>query len=406
MATVKVILRENKLNPNTGVAPLYLRIIKDRKAKFISLGVKIKPKYWNEKEMTVKKGCTNYQQLNAFITKKRSEAENTALTIETKNQSVSSKNIKEEIMGKKPTNFFEFTFPRLKQLKNSLSPSTYFTYEGYLNKLERYVGSKELNFDDIDIPFIKKYESYLYNELKNKPGTVEFSFRCIKIFFNLAIKEGIVDSRIYPFSNYKFKVTKPIKNYLNKDQFEAVLNYKQRHFSDSEVNYDMFIFACYAGGLRFSDVLELKWENYFESEQRLVKIIRKTKRKHQFKLPSKAVEIITKYNKTEKKATDYIFPLLENDFDYNSSPDIFFYKKTLCNKKANSTINRMGKDLELPFSLSFHASRHTFATRALTKGMRIEHVSKILDHTNISITQIYAKVVSEELDKAMEIMDN
>ena len=66
----------------------------------------------------------------------------------------------------------------------------------------------------------------------------------------------------------------------------------------------------------------------------------------------------------------------------------------------------MGTDLELPFPLSFHTSRHTFATSALTKGMRIEHVSKILDHTEISTTQIYAKIVSEELDKAMEIMNN
>ena len=155
MATVKVILRENKLNPKTGVAPLYLRIIKDRKAKFISIGVKIKPKYWNEESMTVKKGCTNYQQLNVFITNKRAEAEKSALNIETKNKSVSSKNIKEEIMGKRPSNFFEFTYPRLKQLKNSLSVSTYLTYQGYLNKLEKYVGSKELNFDDIDIPFMR-----------------------------------------------------------------------------------------------------------------------------------------------------------------------------------------------------------------------------------------------------------
>ena len=406
MATVKVILRENKLNPNTGVAPLYLRIIKDRKAKFISIGVKVDPKYWNEKEMTVKKGYTNYQELNVFITNKRAEAEKTALNIETKHKSVSSKNIKEEIMGKKPTNFFAYAYPRLKQLKNSLSVSSYLTYEGYLNKLEKFIGSKELNFDDINIPFIKEYETYLYNEKKNKPGTVEFSFRCIKIFFNLAIKEGLVDSRIYPFQNYQFKVPKPVKYYLNKDQFEAMLNYKKRPFYDSEVYYDMFVFACYGGGLRFLDVLGLKWENFIESEKRVVKVIHKTKRKHQFKLPSKAVEIIKKYDKPDKKNTDYIFPLLRNDFNYNSSPEVLFHEKTFLNKRANITIHRMAKDLELPFPLSFHASRHTFATRALTKGMRIEHVSKILDHTEIRTTQVYAKVVSEELDKAMEIMDN
>ncbi len=406
MATVKVILRENKLNSKTGVAPLYLRIIKDRKAKFISLGIKINPKYWNEEAMTVKKGCENYQEFNAYITKKRSEAENTALKIETNNKSVSTKKIKEEIMGKQSGNFFAFAYPRLEQLKNTHSPSTYRSYEVYLKKLETFAGSKDLNFDEIDISFVKKYENYLYTKCNNKTITVEYSFRCIKIFYNLAIREGLADSRQYPFTNYTFKVPRPVKNYLNNDQFEAVLNYKKRHFRDSEINYDMFVFSCYAGGLRFFDVIDLKWMNYIESEQRIVKVIRKTKRKHQFRLPAKAVEIIMKYDRKDKKPSDHVFPLLKNDFDYTSNPLVLFYEKTLLNKRANSTINMMGKDLKLPFSLSFHTSRHTFATRALTKGMRIEHVSKILDHTNISITQIYAKIVSEELDKAMEIMNN
>lgn len=58
--------------------------------------------------------------------------------------------------------------------------------------------------------------------------------------------------------------------------------------------------------------------------------------------------------------------------------------------------------MELPFTLSFHLSPHTFATNALNNGMRIEYVSKLMDHSDIGITQIYAKVISEELDKAVE----
>ena len=58
--------------------------------------------------------------------------------------------------------------------------------------------------------------------------------------------------------------------------------------------------------------------------------------------------------------------------------------------------------MKLPFSLSFHLARHTFATNALNNGMRIEHVSKLLDHTNIGTTQIYAKIVSQELDDAVD----
>ena len=166
----------------------------------------------------------------------------------------------------------------------------------------------------------------------------------------------------------------------------------------------MFVFASYAGGLRFFDVLELKWENYFEKENRIVKVLRKTKRKHQFKLPGKAISIIEKYRTKKSKSTDYIFPLLKNDFDYNIAPEIIYMHKEKFNKRANNTLHRIGEDLELPFVLTFHTSRHTFATRALNKGMRIEHVSKILDHTNISITQIYAKIIDKELDKAMDIM--
>lgn len=406
MATsVKVIIRKDKISKKENLAPLFLRIIKDRKTKFIYLGVKVDPKYWDEEKMKVKKGATNYSEINNFILQKRAEAEKTSLELENTSSYTSPSKIKEKIVGKKPKNFFDYAYPKLRQMKNSISPSTYMSYVQYLGKFEKYIGSTNLLFNEIDINMVKDYENHLYEKQKNSPSTVEYSFRVIKIILNHAINEGIIDSSLYPFKNYRFKVPKPVKNYLSNEQFEAVLNYKNRPSYDSDIYYDMFVFACFAGGLRFFDVLEMKWFNFIEEEQRLVKVIRKTKRKHQFKLPQKAVDILMKYKKEESKNDHYIFPVLKNDFDYKIAPEIIYLEKENFNKRANITIRRMGKDLGLPFNLTFHTSRHTFATRALTKGMRIEHVSKILDHTNISITQIYAKIVNEELDKAMEIMD-
>ena len=55
--------------------------------------------------------------------------------------------------------------------------------------------------------------------------------------------------------------------------------------------------------------------------------------------------------------------------------------------------------------LYFHTSRHTFATRALRKGMRMEYASKIMGYSNLKTTQMYAKVVNEELDKAMDVFN-
>jgi len=405
MASVKVVLRKDKINKKNGLAPLYLRIIKDRKTKFISLGIKIEPKYWNEDKMLIKKGATNYQEFNNYILQKRAEAERTSIVLETENNGTTISNIKEKIVGPKSKNFFTYAEKKIKELKYSLSPSTFNSYNIYVKKIEKFHGSRDLNFSDIDLTYIKSYEKYLFKK-GNSAATVEYSFRVIKMFFNHAINEGIIGWDKYPFKNYRIKVPKPIKYYLNEEQFKALLEYKGRPLHDSELFYDMFVFACYAGGLRFFDVLELKWNDYLEDEQRIVKVIRKTKRKHQFKLPKKAVEILEKYKKDKQKKSDYVFPLLRNGFDYTIAPEIIYHEKEKHTKRANRTLKLIGKELKFPFKLTFHTSRHTFATRALNKGMRIEHVSKILDHSNISITQVYAKIINKELDKAMDIMDD
>ena len=405
MATVKVVIRKDKTNLKTGLAPLFLRLIKNRKTKFITLGIKIEPKYWNEEKSVIRKGAENYQELNSYIIQKRAEAEKATLEIESLNSTASTKKIKDRIIGKKPQNFFEYVEKKLSELKHSIAPSTFDTYTVYIQKLEKFLGHKNIAFQEIDISLIKEYENYLYVKKGNKPSTVEYSFRVIKVFFNYAISEDVIDYNTYPFRQYKFKNPKAVKNYLNEDQFQAVLDYTPPTNFNYNVYYDMFIFACFAGGLRYFDVLESKWENFNVGEERITKVIRKTKRKHQIKLPKKAVEIINKYKTKDTKQSDYIFPILSNDIDYSISKEMIYQAKKKYNPLINHFLRKMSLALELPFRVSFHTSRHTFATRALNKGMRIEHVSKVLDHTDISITQIYAKIVNKELDKAMEIFN-
>ncbi len=72
------------------------------------------------------------------------------------------------------------------------------------------------------------------------------------------------------------------------------------------------------------------------------------------------------------------------------------------NKNLKIIAGKVG--IEKP--LSFHISRHTWATRALRKGISIDKVSKIMGHAAIRETQIYAKIVNEELDKAMDVFNN
>ena len=115
-----------------------------------------------------------------------------------------------------------------------------------------------------------------------------------------------------------------------------------------------------------------------------------------------AIDILNKYRKEGAQPNDYIFPIITDKKSFTKSEEIRYFISQRENHSANFQLNRMGKMLKLPFPLSFHLSRHSFATNALNNGMRIEHVSKLIDHRDISTTQVYAKIISEELDKAVD----
>lgn len=164
----------------------------------------------------------------------------------------------------------------------------------------------------------------------------------------------------------------------------------------------MFLFSAFGGGLRISDVMLLQWKCYDEETQKITKVIQKTQKQHSFKLGAKSVAILNKYKPKTIDPEAFIFPVLDN-------PERIFndekYKSTRIRSKVrlgDVHLKKMGEDLKLPFNLHFHLSRHTFATNALNNGMRIEYVSKLLDHSSIQQTQVYAKIVSEELDNAVD----
>ena len=123
---------------------------------------------------------------------------------------------------------------------------------------------------------------------------------------------------------------------------------------------------------------------------------------HQFKIGQLALDIINKYKKENAEQDDFIFPVITNKELYLKNDEYRYTFIESANKAANFQLQRIAKKLEIPVKVTFHISRHTFATNALNNGMRIEHVSKLMDHRDISTTQVYAKIISEELDKAVD----
>lgn len=201
--TVNVVFFPKRKN-KSGLAPLYLRVIKKRKQSYILLG-KIEEKHWDEKNKRVKKGMENSQRFNNMIAHRKAEAEGVALELEVKSKDLNAKNLKEEVVGKAPESFFKYADRFFVEMQNKLKPSSIDKTRHIITKIRTYMGKSDLMFHDIDVTWLKKYDAYLRNTLKNSNNTVVANFKLIRRIINEAIKEDIIDYGKNPFLKFKLK---------------------------------------------------------------------------------------------------------------------------------------------------------------------------------------------------------
>jgi integrase len=399
MAIIKIILRTERVN-GKNEHPLRLRITKDRKSKSFNLGIHLLAEQWDEEKQRAKKNHPNATKINAYLAQKVAEAEGVTVELETQSKYIGTSRIKETIMGNSAIEFF----PYAERFANSFYASgkigSYKRAKSVIQKLNKYVRGKKICFDIFTVSFLKEYEYYLTSELKNRTNTVHANFRLIRTIINNAIREDVVPAELNPFNKMKLKLEQTTREFLTEDELHKIesLSLQKNYMINHHRN--MYVFSSYAGGLRISDVLQLRWKN-FDGEKIFIKI-RKTQTPLSISLPSKAIEVINSYKKEKGSDSDFIFPILKISPDEKDAT-IIHTAISRATAYTNKDIKKLASLCDIDKHLSFHTSRHTWATRALTKGMRIEHVSKLMGHAAIKETQVYAKIINSELDKAMAL---
>ena len=231
--------------------------------------------------------------------------------------------------------------------------------------------------------FIKEYEIYLSTDAGLHNGSVWSNCMWLKTIVAKAHYNGLTPRN--PFAQYRVNQNIKDRAYLTEDEIKAVMTHK---FADGRLAYirDLFVFASFTA-LSFVDIKELTTDDIVDvnGEKWILSKRHKTKVPFQVKLLDIPLRIIKRYE-----------PFQENKFIF---PDLNYW--SIC-KPLKRMIHECG--IEKP--ISFHCSRHGFATLALSKGMPIESVSKILGHTNIVTTQKYAKVTTEKIDRDLTVFGN
>lgn len=213
------------------------------------------------------------------------------------------------------------------------------------------------------------------SELKNKVNTIHKSLRFIRTFLNRAKRQGLIKNNV--FENYRLKTEPSKREYLSIDELQALEALYLKNLSSGAKNtLHYFLFCCYTG-LRYSDVKRLRYKDIRENE------------------------IYITMHKTKDVVSIPIIDLATKFIGFGAPNEKIF--RVCVSQVANRHLKDIAKLAEINKDISFHCARHTFATFALSKGIPIEVVSKLLGHKEIATTQLYAKIVDgykrEEMKK-------
>lgn len=389
MITYKIFLRKDHQNQD-GTNTVYLRLVNKRKKKDISLKITSFLKDWETSKCRLKKSAVDSFRKNKLITKHDNKARNIIDEHFLYDKPLSFNIFIEKFFAFDYDNesFYEYVLEKLENRK--FSKETYKAYKSQIAKLKAF--RKELFFSDINAFFIHKYKKYLLDDIGNNENTTSKCLRSIKTFINWAIEDEKMKKN--PFDNIKTKKVDGKREYLTVLELEKL----EKIFYSAQLKNNLhnvlryFLFACYTG-LRYTDLKELRFKN----------IKKASFNRTEFDM------IDVNMHKTRIQVT---IPLIKKAKDlllkkYSNSQLVF---NVLTNQKTNKNLKEILKYAGISKNITFHSARHTLATSGLEMGIPIEIVSKILGHTELKTTQIYAKVNDglkfKEMQKLNEIGRN
>lgn len=405
MASVKVILREKKVLKN-GEHPIALRIIKDRKIKYIHLAHSSSVEHWDEEANRPNKKHPN-KNLRNYLDKQQTKAEDLIIDLEREDRGYSLGDLEKKFrnsIGK--ISVFDCFDEKIASLLNSNKIGNWMVYKDVKSSLENFAPNRDIRFVDINYDFLLRYEEYLLSR-GNTANGIGVRMRTLRAIYNYAINKGYIKSDQYPYRNNfnrkGFSVTKfekePSRKALSLEEMEKVRNLKLDYSSPLFDSWNIFLFSYYLMGMNFTDMAYLKWENIVEDKVSYQRA--KTGKRYVIRLLEPAQKIIKHYRKLKSKS-DYVFPILNKTHDTPTSQKYRIQKML---KMLNADLKKIGKEAKISIPLTSYVARHTWANVLKRKDIPISKISEGLGHRTEKTTRIYLESFeNDEIDMINELL--
>lgn len=382
-------MRGNFVNKE-GKSPIVLRITLDGDRVTIgTTGITITPSLWDIKKQRLKGKTTEALQVNKKLDNIESEIQEISDKLEYEGK-LSLEKVKAIYLNTEDdSNTIGALFDKyLSSIKDQvavrhLSTTTLQKYMlcqvRFMAMLNDKFHCKDMLLKDVTPAVIQDFSVYLMTVVRQCNNTAMKTMKTLKTVILYGIKLGVIHSN--PYLGVKLHLEPVDRGFLTEEELKSII---KKDFEIDRLGFvrDLFVFSCFTG-LSYIDVKKLKADNIVTLNGiEWIKMAReKTSTPVSVVLFDGAKCIIKKYE-NDPKRKDKLFP-------------------SMSNQKMNQYLKEIATSCGIKKNITFHMARHTFATLTLSKGVPIESVSRMLGHTNIKTTQIYAKITNKKIEEDM-----
>ena len=402
LTTFSILFWINQSRVKNNYVSIYARITVNSKRVNISLQRKVLLCDWDASSGKVRGTKKEARILNRYIDQVRSRIFEAYEQLNYENKLITAQAIKARFLGEDDKHYSLLTLIDYHntQMSESLRFGTlknYFTTQRYIKIfLNENCKTADVYLSQLTYQFIVDFERFLRLYIPigyKKPmghNTVMKHLQRLRKMVSLAYKMEWLDKD--PFIKFKPSYKKVEREFLTDAELQMIIekNFKTERLTSVR---DMFIFSCYTG-LSYTDVMQLTEDNIvigIDGNKWIMTKRQKTDTRVRIPILFKAEELIIKYQGHEKSlVTGTVFPVISN-------------------QKMNTYLKEIAMICGISKNMTFHMARHTFATTVtLSNGVPIETVSKLLGHSKIATTQIYARVlehkVSDDMNTLREVL--
>jgi site-specific recombinase XerD len=276
-----------------------------------------------------------------------------------------------------------------KRIGVNIAKGTFLNFRNSYQLLEKFMQKKyhvsDLSFRQLDISFIENYDYFLRIDCRFQVATVMKKINDLRKIVRIAIERGHIAGD--PFYGFSAEYPKNCPKFVPIDELEKLINTPVKSLP-LEVTRDMFVFSCFTG-LAYIDLFHLTYRQMVKAEDGTMWLNvarQKTGSISRIPLLDVPLQLIEKYKGAG--SGERVFPM--------KSAGIM-----------NGQLKKIAKHCGIERNLTFHMSRHTFATETcISQGVPIETVSRMMGHQKLSTTQIYAKVTQKKVEEDMNALSD